>query len=91
MKRLQRRLLEERFYDSRLEGACLRYQFERCDKARIEVVVRERHEGSCGGDPAVEPVVDRFRVDKRSRRIEWYDVKADEFVGLTQLPRQRKR
>jgi hypothetical protein len=48
---------------------CLRFILESETPQEFSFVVRERHEGKCPGDPAVEPVVDRFRVNRATGEV----------------------
>ena len=36
-----------------------------------------RYQSRCGGDPATSPRVDSFRVYRRGKRIDWYNVVND--------------
>jgi hypothetical protein len=77
---LVKRIRAERLYESWAKEGCLAYQMEGCDSKRIDVVVREVHSPACGGDPATGPVVDRFRVSRDGKRMEWYNAAEAEYV-----------
>lgn len=42
--------------------------------------IHEKHGGKCPGDPNTAPIVDRFRVNRSTKIIQWYDPAEDEFV-----------
>lgn len=44
------------------DPSCFAYMRESSNAAGTVVAVRERHDGACGGDPGVEPVIARLRV-----------------------------
>lgn len=45
----------------------------------IEVSLHEVHNASCGGDPATAPRLDSFKIDRRTRKLEWYDIAEDSY------------
>jgi hypothetical protein len=63
------------------EGAtpvdCLRVYVETTSPDDFELAVREKHDAKCPGDSAVEPIVDRWRVDRRTGELERYDAGTD--------------
>ncbi|HEX5033471.1 MAG TPA: hypothetical protein VFW62_03240 [bacterium] len=52
---------------------CVFWIVEESTAKYIEYAVREKHGGSCPGDPAVSPIVDRYRVPAGKGRIQTYD------------------
>lgn len=58
---------------------CLAYVVEARTDDAVDVGVRERHGGECGGDPAVEPIVARFRIH-RSGAVERYEIVTDSWT-----------
>ena len=82
---LRSRVEEERLYSSWAKAGCLAYQAERCDSKKVDVAIREVHSSQCGGDPATSPVVDRFRVYRNSKKIEWYNVAKGEYLEFSKV------
>ena len=68
---LERSLNHDHVYTNRISMKCLTYQTEEATAACFEFVLREMHNGTCGGDPETNPVVDRYRVYHNSGTIEW--------------------
>jgi hypothetical protein len=66
---LQRTLKCDSIYEKRISSDCIAYGTEETTNAYFGFVLREIHNAKCGGDPEVAPVVDRYRVYRRSRRI----------------------
>ncbi|HKY61927.1 MAG TPA: hypothetical protein VJR29_00775 [bacterium] len=52
---------------------CVYWIMEDSTAKYVEYAVREKHGGSCPGDPAVSPIVDRYRVPAGKGRIQTYD------------------
>ena|SRR5215471_5153112 len=66
---LQRTLKCDSIYEKGISSDCIAYGTEETTNAYFGFVLREIHSAKCGGDPEVAPVVDRYRVYRRSRRI----------------------
>lgn len=60
-------------YAHRISLDCVTYGAEETADAYFQVVLRENHNAKCGGDPETNPVVDRYRVYRRSGKIEWLE------------------
>src|SRR5690348_12916425 len=74
---LVRTLKERQVYKDRISLDCVTFSAEEKSKGSFQFVLRENHNTQCGGDPAVSPVVDRYRVRRASKKIERYDVVND--------------
>jgi len=85
MRKLQNKLRVQKIYEGRHEQQCLRFFIEDCNGKLANIAVRERHDETCGGDPATEPVVDRFRLHKKGKRIEWYSAAEGEYLPFDEL------
>jgi len=70
---LVRTLKHDGVYKNRISLDCVAYGTEETTSAYFEFVVREKHDAKCGGDPETNPVVDRYRVYRRSRKIERWE------------------
>jgi hypothetical protein len=70
---LLRTLKHDRVYEKRISLDCITFGTEETTNAYFEFVLRENHTENCGGDPDVSPTVDRYRVYRTSRKIEWLD------------------
>jgi hypothetical protein len=70
---LERTLKHDGVYADRISLDCVIYSTEETTRAYFEFVLRENHSEKCGGDPEVSPAVDRYRVYRRSGRIEWLE------------------
>lgn len=76
---LREKLKAESLYEPRAKEQCLQFYPEHCDAEKVDVAVRELHSEECGGDPATGPVIDRFRVHRKSAKIERYNIANDEY------------
>ena len=56
---------------------CVSLFTEETTRLFYQFAVREKHGEKCPGDPAVAPLVDRFRVIKKNGKIQRYDVVND--------------
>src|SRR4030095_5903887 len=67
---LDRTLKRDGVYTHRISLDCVSYGTEETTDAYFQFVLREIHNAKCGGAPQVSPVVDRYRVYRRSGKIE---------------------
>jgi len=67
---LDRTLKHDRVYANRISLDCVSYGTEETTNAYFEFVLREIHNAKCGGDPETSHVLDRYRVYRRSGKIE---------------------
>ena len=58
---------------------CLAYEIEDSSSGRFDIAVREVHDERCGGDPAVMPVIERFRIARSPVKLWRYDVIEDRY------------
>ncbi len=75
--RLMARVRRERLYESWAKRDCLQYFLDRCTARTVDISLHEDHAARCGGDPGTSPRVDSFRVYRRGKRIDWYNVVVD--------------
>ena len=67
---LVRTLKHDRVYAKRISLDCVTYDTEETTNAYFQFALRENHNAKCGGDPETSPVVARYRVYRRSDKIE---------------------
>jgi hypothetical protein len=70
---LERTLKRDGVYRHRISLDCVTYGTEETTDAYFQLVLRENHNAKCGGDPETSPVVDRYRVYRKSGKIEWLE------------------
>ena len=70
---LDRTLRHDKVYTHRISLECVTYETEEATEAYFQFVLRENHNAKCGGDPETSPVVDRYRVYRKSGKIEWLE------------------
>jgi hypothetical protein len=66
---LQRILKCDSIYEKRIAADCIAYGTEKTTDAYFGFVLREIHNAKCRGDPGVTPVIDRYRIYRRSGKI----------------------
>jgi hypothetical protein len=76
---LQRTLKRDQVYEKRISLDCVAYGTEEMAKAYFEFVLREIHNAKCGGDPDTSPAIDRYRVYRRSGKIEQWEAAEDKW------------
>lgn len=64
--------LEKTLPSRGLSTSCIDLLLEK-SSPYFEYAVRERHGGKCPGDPETAPIVDRYRVPRRSGAMQLYD------------------
>jgi len=74
---LERTLKRDPVYDKRISWDCILFGTEETTDAYFGFVLREIHNAKCGGAPEVSPVVDRYRVYRRSCKIEQWQATDD--------------
>jgi hypothetical protein len=73
LKVLVSQIQKDKLYDNWTTLACLSFVTEEKTKKFIDFAIREKHGGKCPGDPNTYPVVDRFRVNRLTHKIEWFE------------------
>ena len=73
------RTLKRDHYEKRISLDCIAYGTEETTKAYFEFVLREIHNAKCGGDPETSPAIDRYRVYRRSRKIQQWEAAEDKW------------
>ena len=76
---LHRTVKRDQIYEKRISLDCISYITEEKTKAYFEFVLREIHNAKCGGVPEVSPVIDRYRVYRRSGKIEQWEAAEDKW------------
>jgi hypothetical protein len=67
---LVRTLKHDRVYTKRISLGCIACGTEETTDAYFQFYLREIHNAKCGGAPEVSPIVDRYRVYRRSGKVE---------------------
>jgi hypothetical protein len=70
---LESTLKHDGVYADRISLNCITYGTEETTSAYFQFVLRENHNAKCGGDPETSPVVDRYRIYRKSGKIEWLE------------------
>ena len=74
---LARTLKHDQVYAKRISLGCITYDTEETTDAYFQFALREKHDAECGGDPEISPVVARYRVYRRSGKIEKWEAASD--------------
>lgn len=70
---LQSRIQKDNLYSSWTTISCLSFIIEETTRDYFDVAIREKHGGNCPGDPDTAPVADRYRVNRRTKQLQWYE------------------
>jgi hypothetical protein len=76
---LHRTLKRDRVYEKRISLDCIAYGTEETTNAYFEFVLREIHNTKCGGDLETSPAIDRYRVYRRSGKIQQWETTEDKW------------
>ena len=76
---LQRTLKRDQVYEKRISLDCIAYGTEETTNAYFEFVLREIHNTKCRGDSETSPAIDRYRVYRRSGKIEQWEAAEDKW------------
>ena len=71
---------EDKLYDSWTTLSCLSFLTEETTEDYFDFAIHEKHGGDCPGDPNTSPLVDRFRVNRLTNKIQWYEPVEGEFL-----------
>jgi hypothetical protein len=63
----------DELYANRTSLPCLSFITEKNENIYFDFAIHEKHGGMCPGDPNTSPVVDRFRVNRMTHRIQWVE------------------
>ena len=70
---LAAQIQKDKLYDSWTTLSCLLFLIEEKTKDHFDFAIREKHGGQCAGDPNTSPIADRFRLDRLTKKIQWYE------------------
>src|SRR5712671_1337240 len=76
---LERTLKRDRVYEKRISLDCIAYGTEETTNVSFEFVLREIHNAKCGGDLVTSPGFDRYRVYRRSGKIQQWEAAEDKW------------
>ena len=76
---LERTLKRDHVYEKRISLDCIAYGTEETTNVYFEFVLREIHNAKCGGDPEISPAIDRYRVYRRSGKIQQWEATDDKW------------
>jgi len=74
---LARTLKHDHVYAKRISLGCITYDTEETTDVYFQFALRDKHDAKCGGDPEISPVVARYRVYRRSGKIEKWEAASD--------------
>ena len=78
---LAAQIQKDKLYDSWAPNlSCLLFFTEEKTKDYFDFGIHEKHGGQCPGDPNTSPIVDRFRVDRLTKKIQWYEPTEGEYL-----------
>jgi hypothetical protein len=77
---LMGRVQKDKLYNSWTTLSCLQFLIEEKTKDYFDFAIREKHSGKCPGDPNTSPTVDRFRVNRLTKKIQWYEPVEGDFL-----------
>jgi len=86
---LQSKVRGDRLYSSWTTAACLTYVLEKTTDQSFDIAIRERHGNGCPGDPDTAPVVDRYRVHRKTKQIRWYEPVEDKWRPYKEVLKAR--
>ena len=91
LKVLVTTIQKEKLYGKDPNMSCLSILSGESGKDHFDFSVRENHGGNCPGNPNASPVADRFRVDRSSRKVQWYSPAEDRPLPLRTFLKSRSK
>ncbi len=86
---LMSKIKKDKLYDSWTTLSCLSFLNEEKTKNYIEISIHEKHGGSCPGDPATFPIVDRFRIHRLTKQIQWLEPMEGQWLPYKAVLKER--
>jgi len=77
---LDQTLKRDHVYAHRISPDCVAYMTEETTHDYFEFALREKHDAKCGGDSETSPILDRYRVYRRSGKIKWWEATEDKWL-----------
>jgi hypothetical protein len=88
---VRKRIQIDKLYEWNNHDECLAYVIETATESSYDVGVHENHQGRCGGDKGSFPIIDRFRVERGTGTIMWYNFENGEYVGYSAMKSVKKK
>lgn len=57
--------------------SCLSFLISEQAEKYFDIEIHEKHGGQCPGDPNTFPIIDRFRIQRVTGRIQWYNIEME--------------
>ncbi len=71
---------KDKLYDSWTTFSCLQFFTEEKTNNHFAFGIHEKHGGACPGDPNTSPIVDRFSVNRLTKKVQWYEPTEGEYL-----------
>jgi hypothetical protein len=85
VKNLLSKINKTQVYGRWLKPGCSKIVIESKSTDFYDMVVYEKHSGNCEGDPNTSPVIDRFRVSRKTNSVLWYDITNAQYLPFRSL------
>ncbi len=82
---------KETLYGARVDMSCFTVFTEEREKDHFDFSVQENHGGNCPGNPNASPMVDRFRVDRGNKKVQWYSPTEGRPLSIKSFLRSKSR
>jgi len=82
---------KDKLYENWTTMECLSFVSEDGEDGYHDVTVLEKHGSGCPGDPVTAPVVDRFRVNRLTKLIEWFEPVEGAFYPYSDVLKAKRR
>jgi hypothetical protein len=82
---------KDKLYDSWTTLSCLSFLNDEKTKDYFGFAIHEKHGGKCPGDPNTWPIVDRFRINRFTKKIQWYEPTEGEWLPYRAVLKARLR
>lgn len=92
LNRLISHIQKDKLYDGWTTISCPTIWTEEKTKDYFDFAIHEKHNRDCPGDPSTSPIADRFRVDRLTGKIQWYNPTDDDlhpYKGVLDWRRQK--
>lgn len=88
---VRQKINTDKLYEWSKYDECLAYVIETTTEVNYDIGVHEDHQGRCGGDKSTFPIVDRFRVERATGTVMWYNVEDGEYIDYSIIKSTRVR
>jgi hypothetical protein len=84
LNKLVELIKKDKLYSSRTKLDCMSFMTKKISDD-YEIGIHEKHGGNCGGDSSTYPLIDRFKINRQTGKVFWFDFRNSEYVSYEEF------